>query len=102
MVPVKDCPLVCGLVRLTVNFDPTLGLTATDKRSPPEEAVMPVALAVIKADSTWYKVILPVATPAVKVMVVAVPKLTAAAVLSVTVGAVTGFVDEFAPPKVMA
>ncbi|CAM3491707.1 hypothetical protein AQEC111735_12060 [Aquirufa ecclesiirivi] len=33
-------------------------------------------------------------------MVVAVPKFTAAAVLSFTVGAVTGLADELAPAKV--
>ncbi|CAM3913524.1 hypothetical protein AQAU111925_13185 [Aquirufa aurantiipilula] len=45
---------------------------------------------------------LPVATPEVKVMVVAVAKSTAAAVLSVTVGTVTGFEELAAPAKVMA
>ncbi|CAM4371086.1 hypothetical protein AQBE111736_13710 [Aquirufa beregesia] len=79
---------------------PTLGLTVIDKRSPPVEAEMAVALAVMNVDSALYKAILPVATPAVKVMVVAVPKFTAAAVLSVTVGTVTGLVEELAPAKV--
>ena len=41
-----------------------------------------------------------VATPFVNVIVVAVPKLTATPVLSVTAGVVTGFVELFAPPKV--
>ena len=43
-----------------------------------------------------------VATPAVKVTFVAVPNATFAPVLSVAVGAVTGFAELLAPPKVTA
>ena len=41
-----------------------------------------------------------VATPLVNVIVVGVPKAMGDPVLSFTVGAVTGFVDELAPLKV--
>ena len=56
--------------------------------------------------SALYSVITPllpaetVATPLVNVIVVTLPKVMAAPVLSFTVGAVTGFVDEAAPLKV--
>ena len=41
-----------------------------------------------------------VATPLLNVIVVAVPKVVAAPVVFVTVGAVTGLVDGLAPEKV--
>ncbi|CAM3912464.1 hypothetical protein AQAU111925_13130 [Aquirufa aurantiipilula] len=52
------------------------------------------------ADSALYNFKLAVATPLLNVITVAVPKLTALAFLSVTVGAVTGLEELFPPEKV--
>jgi hypothetical protein len=56
------------------------------------------------ADSAAYSFIEPptVDAPAVKVSVVGVPSVTAAAVLFVTVGSVTGESEPLAPLKVIA
>ena len=64
-------------------------------------AIVPSVTATF-AVSTLYSFIEPTPpamfeTPAVKVLVVAVPKFVAAAALFVTVGAVTGFVELLAP-----
>ena len=74
-------------------------------RSPPEEALIPAADAVMLiGPSALYSTIDPPAleTPDANVIVVADPKLTGEALLSVTVGAVTGFDELFAPPNVNA
>ncbi|CAM3851105.1 hypothetical protein AQAU111925_09290 [Aquirufa aurantiipilula] len=54
------------------------------------------SVALTVADSALYKTIEPEATPAVKVKLVAVPKVVAA-----TVGVVVGLGDAAAPEKVM-
>ena len=81
------------------------GFTVTVYRSPPEEALIPLADAVMwSGPSALYSTIDPPAleTPAVNVTVVADPNAVAEPVLSVTVGAVTGLDELFAPPNVNA
>ena len=76
-------------------------LTVTDRRSAPEPDVIDPSLTPMIADSTLYNTIEPptVATPLVNVNGVDVPKATAPPV-PVTVGTVTGLVDEVAPLNV--
>ena len=69
--------------------------TVTFKVPPVFELIVP-SVAFTVADSALYKTIDPVATPAVKVKLVAVPKFVAA-----TVGVVAGLGDADAPEKVM-
>jgi hypothetical protein len=79
--------------------------TVTESRSEPEDEIEP-SLTDTVADSALYNAITPllpddtVATPFVKVIVVAVPKLTALPVLLVTVGALP-LSDDEAPVKVI-
>ncbi|CAM3492593.1 hypothetical protein AQEC111735_12110 [Aquirufa ecclesiirivi] len=94
-VPVKATPLVCGEVNETANLSNVLGLTVTFKVPPVFELIVP-SVAFTVADSALYKTIEPVATPAVKVKLVAVPKFVPA-----TVGAVAGLIELAAPEKVM-
>ncbi|CAM3922705.1 hypothetical protein AQAU111925_13480 [Aquirufa aurantiipilula] len=94
-VPVKAVPLTCGLVKLTANLDMVDGLTVTFNVPPVFELMVP-SVAFTIADSALYKAIEPVATPAVKVKLVAVPKS-----VSATVGAVAGLDELFAPENVM-
>ena len=91
----KAEPLVCGLVKLTANLLKVEGLTVTFKVPPVFELIDP-SVALIVAASALYKAMLPVATPAVKVKLVAVPKFVPA-----TVGLVAGLLDAAAPEKVM-
>ena len=94
-MPVKAVPFTCGLVKLTANLVMVDGLTVTFNVPPVFELIVP-SVALTVADSALYKTINPVATPAVKVKLVAVPKLVPA-----TVGTVTGLEELAAPEKVM-
>ncbi len=94
-MPVNAVPLICGLVKLTTNLEKLAGLTVTFKVPPVFELIVP-SLAFTVADSAWYNIIVAEATPAVKVMLVPVPKFVPA-----TVGAVTGLMELAAPEKVM-
>ncbi|CAM3925895.1 hypothetical protein AQAU111925_13525 [Aquirufa aurantiipilula] len=87
-------PLVCGLVKLTANLLNDPALTATVKRSEPAADMLP-SVAANTADSTWYKFKLAVATPLLKLMLVAVPTFVPA-----TVAAVTGELELVAPENV--
>ncbi|CAM3491581.1 hypothetical protein AQEC111735_12035 [Aquirufa ecclesiirivi] len=87
--------MICGVAKLTANLLYVAGLTVTDKRSAPAADKVP-SVAAIVALSALYKTIDPVATPAVKVMLVAVPKFVPA-----TVGAVEGLVELAAPENVI-
>ncbi|CAM4376368.1 hypothetical protein AQBE111736_13885 [Aquirufa beregesia] len=95
LVPVKAIPLVCGEVNETANLSKPAGETVTDNLFPPVDRIVP-SVAEIVAASALYKTIDPVATPAVKVKLVAVPKLVPA-----TVGVVAGLGEASAPEKVM-
>ncbi|CAM4376063.1 hypothetical protein AQBE111736_13880 [Aquirufa beregesia] len=99
LVPVKAVPLICGLVKLTANLLKLASATVTDKRSAPAATIEPSVVAIIAA-SALYNFKLAVATPLLKVTTVAVPKFTALAFLSETVGAVTGLEELNAPEKV--
>ncbi|CAM3850990.1 hypothetical protein AQAU111925_09270 [Aquirufa aurantiipilula] len=93
-------PLVCGLAKLTTNLLKAAVLTVTLKLSPPVELIEPSVTDMV-ADSVLYKDIgTEEATPFVKVITVPVPKLMAAAFLSVTVGFVAGLLEIFAPENV--
>ncbi|CAM3494489.1 hypothetical protein AQEC111735_12195 [Aquirufa ecclesiirivi] len=94
-VPVKAVPFVCGLVKLTANLVIVDALTVTFKVPPVFELIVP-SVAFTVAASTLYNTIEPVATPAVKVKLVAVPKFVPA-----TVGLVTGLSELAAPENVM-
>ncbi|CAM3431309.1 hypothetical protein AQEC111735_09095 [Aquirufa ecclesiirivi] len=100
MVPVKGLPFTCGPDKLTANLLKVAALTATLKLSPPVELIDPSVTETV-ADSTLYNDIgTEDASPFVNVITVAVPKLMAAAFLSVTVGFVAGLVETLAPEKV--
>ncbi len=87
-------PLICGLVKLTANFVILDSETVTANVPPVFELMVP-SVAFTAAASALYKIIEPVATPAVKVKLVAVPKLVPA-----TVGVVAGLGEANAPEKV--
>ncbi|CAM3493007.1 hypothetical protein AQEC111735_12130 [Aquirufa ecclesiirivi] len=87
--------MTCGLVKSAENLDKVLALTVTDKRSPPVDEMLP-SVAAIVADSALYKIIVPVATPAVNVKLAAVPKFVPA-----NVGTVLGFEELLAPEMVI-
>ena len=87
--------MICGLVKLTANFVIVDGLTVTFNVPPVFELIVP-SVAFTVADSALYKTIDPVATPAVKVKLVAVPKFVPA-----TVGFVTGLDEAVAPLNVI-
>lgn len=94
-MPLNAIPLVCGPAKLNANLLKVAGLTVTLKRSDPLVVTEP-SVATTEADSTLYKLMLTVATPLLKVTLVAVPKLVPA-----TVGLVAGLEDAFAPLKVI-
>ncbi|CAM3493896.1 hypothetical protein AQEC111735_12170 [Aquirufa ecclesiirivi] len=95
MLPVKAVPFVCGLVKLTANFVIVDELTVTFKVPPVFELIVP-SVALTVAASALYKIMDPVATPAVNVILVAVPKFVPA-----TVGVVAGLGELAAPENVM-
>ncbi|CAM3491885.1 hypothetical protein AQEC111735_12085 [Aquirufa ecclesiirivi] len=94
-VPVKAEPFICGLVKLTANLVNVDSETVTDKRSPPTAKIVP-SVAAIVADSALYNTMDVVATPLVKVKLVAVPSS-----FPPIVGAVAGLAELFAPENVM-
>ncbi|CAM3491217.1 hypothetical protein AQEC111735_11985 [Aquirufa ecclesiirivi] len=89
MVPVKAAPFTCGEVKLTANLLKLPYPTVTLNRSAPEDVNAP-SVATIRADSARYNFMEAVASPLLKVMVVAVPKFTLELVLSLTVGFTIG------------
>ena len=103
-VTVWAAPATWLLEPVTFSREAAAGVTLTVSRSVPAALRVP-SLTAIVADSTLYSFIEPtppavLETPAVNVLVVAVPKFVAAAALFVTVGRVTGLVELLAPEKV--
>ena len=94
-MPVKAVPLICGLVKLTTNLLKLDSEAVTDKRSDPAATIVPSVAAMV-ASSDLYKIIDAVATPFVKLKLVAVPKS-----VPPTVGTVTGLLELFAPETVI-
>ena len=95
-------PAVCALEPVTTSRVAAAGLTVTVSRSVPLLAAIVPSVTAMLAVSTLYSFIEPtppavLETPAVKVLVVVLPKFVAEAPLFVTVGAVTGLVELLAP-----
>ena len=94
-------PAVCVAEPVTTRRDAAAELTVGEELPEIEPSVTETV-----GLSTLYSFITPlfepatVATPVVNVIVVAVPKLVATPVLSLTVGVVAGFVEMFAPLNV--
>ena len=105
IVIVCAAPAVPLLLPVTTSREAAAAVTATVSRSEPLEAAIVPSVTATFAVSALYSFSAPtpplvLETPAVKVFVVVEPKLVAAAALLVTVGAVTGLLDELAPEKV--
>ncbi|CAM4374560.1 hypothetical protein AQBE111736_13825 [Aquirufa beregesia] len=86
--------MICGLAKLTANLVNVDSETVTDNRSEPVATIEP-SVAAIVALSALYKIILAVATPLEKLMLVAELTLVPA-----IVGAVAGEEELLAPEKV--
>ena len=98
-------PATCEPEPVTTNRVAACGVTDTVNRSLPLEAEIAPSVTAMFAVSTLYNTIEPtppavLETPAVNVFVVVDPNATADGVLLVTVGAVTGFDELFAPLNV--
>jgi hypothetical protein len=104
-VPVNATLLVCGETMVNANLPTESAETVTESRSIPRALIEPSVTEIV-ALSALYNLIEPllpplvVATPLTKVIDVPVPKFTARPELLVTVGAVTGSLEEFAPENV--
>ncbi|CAM3492839.1 hypothetical protein AQEC111735_12120 [Aquirufa ecclesiirivi] len=87
--------MLCGESKATNNLEKVDSETVTANDPPVLELIVP-SVAFTVADSALYKIMDPVATPAVKFKVVDVPNAVAA-----RVGLVAGLMEGFAPENVM-